>query len=94
MMRTVVVTALLLGMGAALPAFAATPLATSLPDAAASPIATVRYRQTHRQPQNGSHVYRFQDGHTGRGFNHGLAGGTFAWPYYDYCTRHPGDQSC
>jgi hypothetical protein len=24
----------------------------------------------------------------------GLVGGSFAWPYYNYCTRHPGDQNC
>lgn len=24
----------------------------------------------------------------------GLVGGTFAWPYCNYCTRHPGDQNC
>ena len=24
----------------------------------------------------------------------GLVGGSFAWPYYSYCMRHPGDQNC
>jgi hypothetical protein len=24
----------------------------------------------------------------------GLVGGSFAWPYYNYCMRHPGDQNC
>jgi hypothetical protein len=24
----------------------------------------------------------------------GLVGGSFAWPYCDYCTRHPGDRNC
>ena len=23
-----------------------------------------------------------------------LVGGTFAWGYCDYCTRHPGDRNC
>jgi hypothetical protein len=23
-----------------------------------------------------------------------LVGGSFAWPYYNYCMRHPGDQNC
>jgi hypothetical protein len=28
------------------------------------------------------------------GFPDELVGGTFAWPYYNYCVRHWGDQNC
>ena len=33
-------------------------------------------------------------GHRRGGPCDGLVGGTFAWPYCDYCTRHPGDRNC
>ena len=37
---------------------------------------------------------RMSSGHWRSGRCDGLVGGTFAWPYCDYCTRHPGDQNC
>ena len=33
-------------------------------------------------------------GHRRGGSCDGLVGGTFAWPYCDYCTRHSGDRNC
>jgi hypothetical protein len=33
-------------------------------------------------------------GHRRGGLCDGLAGGPFAWPYCEYCTRHPGDRNC
>jgi hypothetical protein len=36
----------------------------------------------------------FGGGHMGSGFPSSLVGGSFAWPYYDYCSRHPADQNC
>lgn len=32
--------------------------------------------------------------HMGGGLPGDLVGGGFAWPYYNYCMRHPGDQNC
>jgi hypothetical protein len=33
-------------------------------------------------------------GHRRGGPCDGLVGGTFAWPYCDYCTRHSSDRNC
>jgi hypothetical protein len=63
MKRTLLVIALLLGTGTALPALAATPSANSLQAAAPSAIETVQYRQTPRQPQHGAHAYRPRNGY-------------------------------
>lgn len=36
----------------------------------------------------------FSGGHMGSGFPGRLVGGSFAWPYYDYCSRHPANRNC
>ena len=33
-------------------------------------------------------------GHRRGGHCDGLVGGTFAWPYCQYCTRHPRSPNC
>ena len=34
------------------------------------------------------------DGQMDSSFPGDLLGGNFAWPYFNYCRRHPGDQNC
>jgi hypothetical protein len=63
MKRTLLVIAMLLGTGTALPALAATPSANSLQEAAPSAIETIQYRQTARRPQRGGHAHRPRNGY-------------------------------
>lgn len=49
-----------------------------------------------RAPRGGNGRARsgFGDAYMGSDLRGDLVGGSFAWPYYNYCTRHPGDRNC
>jgi hypothetical protein len=59
---------------------------------------TVLARRAHSGVDGGSsarHVRRaFGNGHMSSGFADDLVGGTFAWPYFNYCRRHNADPNC
>jgi hypothetical protein len=57
---------------------------------------TALARRAHRSVDRGDFARRraFGDGHMSSGFPGDLVGGTFAWPYFNYCRRHHADANC
>jgi hypothetical protein len=59
---------------------------------------TARARRARRGVDGGGSALRvrraFGDAHMSSGFPGDLAGGTVAWPYFNYCRRHNADPNC
>jgi hypothetical protein len=59
---------------------------------------TARARRARRGVDGGGSARRvrraFGDAHMSSGFPGDLVGGTFAWPYFNYCRRHNADPNC
>jgi hypothetical protein len=59
---------------------------------------TARTRRARKGVDGGGSARRvrraFGDAHMSSGFPGDLVGGTFAWPYFNYCRRHNADPNC
>jgi hypothetical protein len=59
---------------------------------------TARARRARRGVDGGGSARRvrraFGDAHMSSGFPGDLVGGTVAWPYFNYCSRHNADPNC
>jgi hypothetical protein len=62
--------------------------------AAISNIAVARRARSGGRDYAGRARNSFSADHMDSRLRGDLVGGSFAWPYYNYCMRHPGDQNC